>query len=345
MNLEQKICNMIMIGFHGKYPTDPGVKLVISYLEQSMIGGVILYKYNIESPQQLKNLTDSLKKANKDVFIAVDQEGGKVERLSKDKGFNGYPTAEFVAREYSLSQAEELYFHMAHELNSYSINLNFAPIVDVNNIKNPCPVIGKLQRSFSDQTSIIIDYAAAFIDAHHKNKIFTSLKHFPGHGFATSDSHHGLTDVTETFDLKELVPFYALIEKDKVDMIMTAHILNKNFDKDYPATLSPITIKSLLRDKGFNGVIISDDLFMGAIIKYYPLHEAIILAVKASCDILLFSSNKAAYSTAPEFNEPENIPHSVKKIIIDALHDNKISKQQIDIAYNRIASLKAKHTW
>ncbi|MFV9875554.1 MAG: glycoside hydrolase family 3 N-terminal domain-containing protein [Rickettsiales endosymbiont of Dermacentor nuttalli] len=343
MNLEQKISNMIIIGFHGRYPSDPGVKRVIFYLEQGIIGGVILYKYNIESPQQLKNLIDSFKKVNRDIFIAVDQEGGKVERLSKDKGFKGYPTAACVAKEYSLKQAEELYSNMAHELHSYGINLNFAPIVDVNNSQKPCPVIGKLERSFSENISVIIDYATAFIDAHYKNQVFTSLKHFPGHGFANADSHHGLTDVTDTFDQKELIPFYELIKSNKADMIMTAHILNRKLDNDYPATLSPVILKSLLRDKDFNGVIISDDLFMGAIIKYYTLHESIILAINASCDILLFSSNKAAYSMAKGFNEPDNIPMVVKQIIIDSLNNKLIHKRQIDIAYDRIISLKSRY--
>ncbi|AIL65709.1 glycoside hydrolase family protein [Rickettsiales bacterium Ac37b] len=339
ISLDQQIGSMIIMGFEGKTENDQIVEQTISYLKQGLLGGIVLYKYNIESPNQLKSLTKALHIAAPSSFIAVDQEGGRVQRLSSDKGFHGFPSAFEIATKYTIDQAAQIYDSLAKELYENGINLNLAPVVDINNKERPCNVIGGLNRSFGEEVKTIVNYAERFIDAHHKYNIATALKHFPGHGLAIGDTHKGMVDVTDTVQDKELEPFYRLIADKKTDMIMTAHVLNKHFDTTYPTTLSPITMHKLLRDKGYDGIIITDDLLMGAIIKEYGFADSIILSINAGSDLLLISNNilacKDIAGCKPDYN-----PQTILNIVKEAIHQGKISLHTIEAAYNRIISLK-----
>jgi beta-N-acetylhexosaminidase len=232
---------------------------------------------------------------------------------------------------------------MAQELQQHGINLNFAPIVDINNSSAPCEVIGKMDRSYGEEPEKVINYSQVFIDAHHECNTITCLKHFPGHGFVKGDSHLGMVDATSTASEVELIPYYRLIKEGKVDAIMTAHVVNKNLDPNYPATLSQVTLKKLLREQGYDGVIISDDLFMGAIVEHYELENSIQLAISAGCDMLIFSYNEAAYKkAAPNFVPPENIFETVVETVMQAISEGTITVAQIDDAYRRISTLKSK---
>lgn len=337
--LKKQIGGMIIAGFEGTDFNNEAGKAFLEDIQNGYIGGVILFARNIQSPSQLKKLTSALLKARKDLIISIDQEGGKVQRLNKDKGFTSYPTPAEVAG-LDAKKTEKIYDALAKELTEYNINLNFAPLVDINNSEKPCPIIGALDRSFGDNPEIITKYANICIDSHHKNNVLTCLKHFPGHGYANADSHLGMVDVTNDTKEIELVPFYNLMHKS--DMIMTAHIINKNIDPVHPATLSPITLKTLLRDKGYDGIIIGDDLHMGAIQDNYSLENSIILSLKAGINMLIFSNNHLACQNIKDFKPNNNIARDVIDIIMKAIDKGEISKDIIEKSASRINKIKEK---
>ncbi|EDV18794.1 hypothetical protein TRIADDRAFT_62735 [Trichoplax adhaerens] len=210
LTLRQKIAAMLMFGFRGSNVEDQGVVEIVNDITKLGLGGVLLFNYNVESPNQLTSLTSALKQADPKILIAVDQEGGKVQRLSSKNGFRSFDTAKIIAKNYSLEEAYSTYFEMAKILKNYGINFNFAPCVDVDT--NPtCSVIGGYERSFSDNPETVIHYSKQFIDAHKEHKIVTTLKHFPGHGYARGDTHQGLVDMTNSANPSvELKPYQEL---------------------------------------------------------------------------------------------------------------------------------------
>ena len=218
-------------------------------------------------------------------------------------------------------------------LSKVGCNLDFAPVVDVNS--NPkSPAIGALGRSFSSNPQKTAIHAAAFIEGLHDSGVLSCVKHFPGHGSANSDTHKGLTDVTTTWNKNELIPYQYLVDKGRLDMVMSAHVMNSHLDSKYPASLSQKMITSLLRDTiGFNGVVVSDDLQMGAIQKQFSLEETINLAVDAGVDILLFGNN---------LEYDPNLPQRVTALLKQRVHDKTLSRERIKASYDRIMALKAK---
>ncbi len=343
ISIDDKIGQMIMIGF-------PGTEIhssskVIRDIKLFHVGGVILFDYdvpsksrprNIESPEQLKLLIENLQNSSATpLFIAVDQEGGRVSRLKTRYGFPSSVSAEHIG---IINKSDTSHFwasRTADMLRTANFNMNFAPVVDVNT--NPdCPVIGKIERSFSVNPAIVSHEAKIVIDEHKKKKIICALKHFPGHGSATGDSHIGFTDVSETWQPLELNPYKILINNNDCDMIMTAHVFNSQLDGKYPATLSKKTVSNLLRDSlGYSGVVISDDMNMGAIADNYSIEFAIEYAVNAGIDIIMFCNNSTTY-------DPD-MPEKVFTIFKELVESGKISEDRINESYNRIIELKKKY--
>ncbi|MFZ3386009.1 MAG: glycoside hydrolase family 3 protein, partial [Candidatus Hydromicrobium sp.] len=290
--LDQMIGEMIILGFRGTEVDN--TSKIVKDINKYYIGGVILFDYdvpsksfprNIVDPKQTKKLIEDLKKLTRsDLFIAVDAEGGYVNRLKAEYGFVQIKSAQEMGKDDPKDTFLEA-SNLGMELNDLGFNLNFAPVVDVN-INKDNPVIGSLERSFSDDPVKVYEHAGYFIDAMHKYNIITAIKHFPGHGSSTEDSHLGLVDITDTYNEEvELFPFKKLIESSKTDIIMTAHVMNTNIDPNNPATLSSIFLKDILRGRlNYEGVIVSDDMQMGAIATYFGFEEAIIKAINAGCD-------------------------------------------------------------
>jgi beta-N-acetylhexosaminidase len=340
--LQEKVGQMLMVGFRGtEAPKDSYIAKTIQDLN---LGGVILFDYdlpsksagrNITDPEQTKNLVTQLKSYFKDapLFVSVDAEGGFVNRLKSKMGFIDVPSAKTVgAADETL--VLKTYWDLAKELADLGFNVNFAPVVDVD-INSQNPAIGGLERSFSADPKKVVNNARTLIAAHKSFGVLTALKHFPGHGSSAADSHLGLADVTDTYKKTELAPYEELIKDKAVDAVMTAHIINRNVDPAYPATLSPLFIQNILRDKlGFDGVVFSDDMQMGAIIENYGFEDAIIRAINAGCDILVFSNNGASYD--------ESVPYRSRDTIVKAVQDGRITQARIDQAYTRIMELKAK---
>ena len=343
LTLDQIIGEMIILGFRGT-EVDNTSKIVKDINEYN-IGGVILFDYdvpsksfprNIENPKQTKKLIEDLKELTRnDLFIAVDAEGGYVNRLKAEYGFVQVKSAQ----EMGESDPEDTFLEASNlgmELDSLGFNLNFAPVVDVNINKNN-PVIGQLERSFSDDPVKVYEHADFFIDAMHRYNIITAIKHFPGHGSSTEDSHLELADVTHTYNEEvELFPYKKLIESNKTDIIMMAHIMNTNIDPDNPATLSSIFLQDILRSRlNYEGVIVSDDMQMRAITIHFGFKEAIVKAINAGCDLLIFSNNGSQYD--------ENIAQKIVEAIKKALREGKITEEEISSSYNRIKELKEKY--
>lgn len=338
-SLDQKIGQMLNVGFRGTAITD--TNHIVRDIREYNLGSVTLFDYdvprdtalrNIQSPQQVKTLINDLQElAETPLFIAVDQEGGKVARLKPKRGFPSTVSAQYLGDLDDIDSTRYYARQTGQTLADAGFNLNFAPVVDLNT--NPDnPVIGGLERSFSADPEIVVKHASAYINTLHEFDVLTVLKHFPGHGSSEKDSHLGVVDVTETWSPKELTPYRQLIDSSLVDMVMTAHIFNARWDSTYPATLSKPVITGILRDSlNFDGVIVSDDMMMGAVRKEYGLKTAIKQALLAGVDILTFGNN-AIY-------DPEIVPKA-HKIIRELIEEGEISQDRIDASYQRIIDMK-----
>lgn len=335
----QRLGQMIVVGFRGTELSEEST--IYKDLTERNISGVVLFdrdvitgnrSRNIEDPSQLMQLTNRLiAVAPTSPIIAVDQEGGLVSRLKESKGFPKSVSAEYLGDLDNEDSTRHYSRLMAQEFMVVSTNTNFAPVVDVNT--NPDnPVIGKLERSFSSDPEKVAEHAGYVIDEYSKEGILSVLKHFPGHGSSTSDSHLGFTDVTGTWDESELIPYKELFAEKEIHAVMTAHIFNANIDSLWPATLSDKTINGLLRDSlGFEGVVFSDDMQMDAIRAEYGLETAIEKSINAGVDILIFGNN-LVYE--------EDIAERAINIIQKLLKEGKISKETVEASLARIDKLK-----
>ncbi len=333
-SLDAMIGQMLLVGFHGTSVKGKHVKRITRQIAQGKIGGVILMDRNIHSPRQVRALTAKFKETGHPLIpiISVDQEGGRVQRLSRKKGFKAYPTAYSVARRYKPDKAYQLYKAMAQELANAGFNLNFGPVVDLN-LNRSNPVIARSGRSYGADPKQVVAYAQAFISAHRQANVLTSVKHFPGHGSSWTDSHKTFVDLTKTWKEIELQPYLTLANAGAIDTVMVGHLYHPAFSSNsrLPATLTATAVEGWIRGKlGFQGVVITDDLEMGAIRRYHKLPSTLIKAVNGGSDILLFSSSGS---------DPNFVPRATR-ILRDAVNEGTIPRQRIAQAYGRIVALK-----
>ncbi|WP_287960482.1 glycoside hydrolase family 3 protein [Caldilinea sp.] len=336
--LEVKIGQMLMLGFRGTTAKeDPAI---VRALTEQHIGGVVLFDVdvggrrprNIVSPQQVAALTAELQAlATLPLIVSVDQEGGKVARLNEKYGFPATLSAAALGErndpEFTRAEASK----MARTLAEVGITLNLAPVVDVR-IQPDSPIIARPGRSFSADPAVVAAQAEAFIDGHHAHGVRCTLKHFPGHGSASGDTHLGFTDVTESWREEELIPYRELIGKGKVDAVMTAHVFNARLDPALPATLSPAIVTGLLRQTlGYDGVVISDDMQMRAVTDHYSLEKAFELAILAGVDIIAVANNVTYTGT---------ISDRFMTTVMRLLEEQVIDEARIEQSYRRILKLK-----
>lgn len=328
MSLDEKIGQLFIIGLDGYELTDNDKNQIID----NKIGGHILYKRNIDNKIQLKSLLETLNEVNNNnkipLFLSVDEEGGKVSRLSniytnlREASSLGIKNDRKLSYEYGQIQGLKLA--------SLGFNLNFAPVLDINvNPKNP--VIGS--RAIGSTAEIVSKHGIEIKKGMESVNVIPVMKHFPGHGDTAVDSHLELPLLDKTYkelENLELVPFKAAIDND-ADMIMISHILFPLIDDEYPASISNTIIQGILReDLGFNGVVISDDMTMGAIINNFSLEEASMNFLKAGGDIILIGHNS------------ENTSLVIKRIK-NAIIEGEISIEFIDSKVYRILNLKSKY--
>ncbi len=337
-SLAQMAGQMVMIGFQGKSVANGGVKAVLGDIEAGRVGGVMYLGANVQSLAKVRAMNMAFYAAAQGPkpFIALDQEGGRVERLTRAVGFKEIPSAAQIGRSQSPDEAQQTYFAMASGLADLGFNINFGPVVDLN-INPNNPIIGRYGRSYGLDAGLVSQYAASFVMAHRRAGILTALKHFPGHGSSRNDSHKGFVDISSTWRKSELNPYRNLIGQGLADMVMVGHLYHDRFatrgGPQLPASLSPDWIEGVLRGQlGFAGVVVSDDLEMGAIRQNYSFKQAIILAVEAGVDILLFS-NTANYRPT--------LAREIIAVLTEKARKDPAFTARIEQSYQRIMVLKS----
>ena len=340
------VAELLLVGFRGtEVEGNAEVRRLVCNVK---VGGIILFELdtatgqprNMVNPQQVAKLTADLQDlarrcARRPLFIAADAEGGRVNRLSPRIGYPPSLSAAEMGQSGDVAATEAEARRIAVTLREAGINWNLAPVVDVAvNPENPAVVA--LGRTFSADARAVAAHARAYILGMRAEGVLTSLKHFPGHGSSLRDSHVGFTDVTDTADLEaELLPYELLIKEGLADSVMTAHVFNKGLDPWDPATLSRYTVNRILRNRfKYKGVIVSDDLLMGAIVKHYGLEEAAAKALGAGVDVLLISGNMPqaqAYAA-------ERVVHAINRAVTTGL----VSRKRVLDALNHVQALRAR---
>lgn len=339
--LQRQIGQLLLVGFSGSSVTEDSP--IVRDIRDLHLGGVILFDRflaanrpdnNIIDRQQLRELTATLQRhAQVPLLIAVDQEGGRVNRFKAARGFAETPPPAELGNHQNTAATAKAARQTAALLADLGINCNLAPVVDLNLFPDN-PIIGRYQRSFSAEPQRVIDHAAAWIGEHRRQSVISCLKHFPGHGSARADSHLGFVDVSDCWQTAELLPFRALIQSGMADTVMTAHLFNRLLDPSFPATLSGKTVNGLLRDElGHDGVVFSDDLQMRAIANHYGLEEAACLAINAGVDILIFGNN---------LDYDPDIAGRVIAAISSGVASGRIARTAIEQAWQRVEQLKTR---
>ncbi|GFZ31686.1 glycoside hydrolase family 3 [Clostridium zeae] len=327
LTLDEKIGQLTIVGIEGTEINDNTKELIQNY----HVGGVIFFKENISSRNQALTLVKSLKNINGTgipLFLGVDEEGGRVSRMPTE--YRKLPSSGTIGKKDNEGLSKKVGEILGEEVSSVGFNLDFAPVLDINsNPKNP--IIG--DRSFGNNAELVSKLGVATMKGIQSKNIISAVKHFPGHGDTSVDSHKGLPTVNNDINRLrsfELIPFKKAIDNG-ADMVMVAHILLPNIDKTYPASLSKVVISDLLRKElGFNGVIITDDMTMGAITLNYDINKAAVTSLKAGSDIVL---------VCHDYNKEKTVIESIKT----AVNNKEITEQEIDDKVYRILKLKDKY--
>lgn len=329
MTLEEKIGQMIIVGFDGLEAPETVREMISTY----HAGSVILFTRNIKDRNQLVSLINQLKKANEGseipLIISADQEGGRVTRLPDDA--TQFPSSLTVGKHRSPQLAYDVGMVTGTEMKAYGFNLNFAPVLDI--FSNPQnQVIG--DRAFGYTPDEVSELGIANMKGLKDGGVIPAIKHFPGHGDTIVDSHTDLPKLSHSLsrlESFELIPFKEAIRQG-ADMVMVAHIVFPAvMEEELPASLSYDIITGILRDKlGFEGVVISDDMEMGAIEKHFGIEEASLKAVAAGTDIV---------SVCHTYEKQKKVIHA----LIQAVREGTISESRINESVRRILLLKLKY--
>jgi len=320
-----KTGKFFMFGFSGYEPT----KEILEFIKNDGLSGVIIFRRNILSIDQLKRLTSILQDAaGGNLLIGIDQEGGKVSNLPHY--IIDTPPMEKLGKSYVKGESSKRAHYLGHELGEklldLGINLDFAPVLDVRT--NPDnPIIGS--RSFSEDPGVVSVLGCEVARGMKQSNLIACGKHFPGHGDTREDSHEVLPILAvdrNRLDEIELRPFKEAIERE-IPALMSAHVIYKGIDPDNPATLSKKILAELLRNElKFKGVLFSDDLEMKAISDNYDIGDASVKAIKAGCDILLMCHRLDRQNASID---------AVKK----AFDSGEISEDHLSSAQTRINTL------
>ena len=339
MTTEQKVSQLLVAGIEGTQLGQDAVQAVQDY----QVGGVILFGRNVESAGQLAELTNGLKDLNGDytpLFLCVDQEGGRVDRMPPE--VERTPSAWSVGQTLDTEGVGAAYGALlAEECAAFGFNMDFAPSLDIwSNPDNT--VIG--DRAFGNDWEWTAFFGMAAVESmEEQGGVIPVVKHFPGHGDTSVDSHVALPVVDKSLEelwQSELVPFNMVLNQEdyfgaqagpSAPAVMVAHILLSQVDPDYPASLSHRVVTSLLREEmGFDGVVCTDDLTMGAVSNTYGMGEAAVLAVEAGCDLLLVCHGADNLTAA-------------RDALLEAADSGRLSPERLDESVKRILSLKVEY--
>lgn len=339
MSTEQKVSQLLVAGIEGTQLGQDAVQAVQDY----QVGGVILFGRNVESAGQLAELTNGLKDLNGDytpLFLCVDQEGGRVDRMPPE--VERTPSAWSVGQTLDTEGVGAAYGALlAEECAAFGFNMDFAPSLDIwSNPDNT--VIG--DRAFGNDWEWTAFFGMSAVESmEEQGGVIPVVKHFPGHGDTSVDSHVALPVVDKSLEelwQSELVPFNMTLNQEdyfgaqagpSAPAVMVAHILLSQVDPDYPASLSHRVVTGLLREEmGFDGVVCTDDLTMGAVSNTYGMGEAAVLAVEAGCDLLLVCHGADNLTAA-------------RDALLEAADSGRISPERLDESVKRILSLKGEY--
>ena len=340
-SLNQLVGQLIIAGFRGtkaNYHSD-----IVRHIHDFNLGGIILYDEdleiggrgtrNIKSQDQIWELTQQLQSYSDDgLLVAIDQEGGSVTRLKPDYGFPELSSWNHIGLLDNILMTEQFANSVSDSLKICGINLNLAPVLDLD--YGAETIIGKSNRALSSEPKKVIEHAEIFINALKKNNIISCGKHFPGQGSASGDTHEGVTDISETWNVADLFPYSELVQSGNLDMIMVAHIFNKKMDHKFPASLSKIIINNVLRKNlGFTGVVMCDDPSMKAISDNYNLEQTFELMLNAGIDLFCLGNN---------LSYDKNYISKSVLALCNLVKTNKISENRIYESINRVHALKDK---
>ncbi len=328
MSMDQKIGQMVIVGLDGYTLDDNAKEMINNYY----VGGFIFFGNNVENSQQLLKLINDLKseniKNNIPLFFSIDEEGGIVSRMPDE--FTKIPSNRIIGQKNDKTLSYNIGSVIAEQIKSFGFNMNFAPVLDIDSNPNN-PVIGK--RAFGSNEKIVSELGIETMKGIQSKGVISVVKHFPGHGDTSVDSHIGLPIVDKELNNLmqfELIPFIKAIENN-ADAVMVAHILFNRIDPNNPATLSKPIINELLREElGFNGVVITDNMTMGAIMENYDIEDAVVKSVNAGSDIVLVCHG---------YENQVKALKALKK----AVENGMISEERIDQSVYRILELKNKY--
>lgn len=326
MSKTEKIGQMVMIGIQGTKVDDNSLYM----LHQFHMGGVILFDRNMESPEQVKQLTSDLQTQSNEkvpLFIGVDEEGGDVVRMAEK--LTPPPSQKEIGATGDIEQAKTWAIKTAKSLKDMGINVNFAPVADVGSND---------KRSYSTDTNTVIDFVRAATKGYQQENIIYSLKHFPGIGKGKVDSHVDSSSIDVTKEIlmaEDIIPFKTIINENKPEdyFILVSHLNYPALDEEYPASLSSKIMTDLLRNElGYKGIIITDDMEMGAVANHNDFKTVGVNAVKAGADIVL---------VCHEYQHEQDVYLG----LLDAVDNGEISQQRIDESVKRIVKAKLLHLY
>lgn len=326
MSQTEKLGQMVMIGIQGIKVDDDSLYI----LNQYHMGGVILFDRNMESPEQVKQLTSDLQAQSNEkvpLFIGIDEEGGDVVRMAEK--LTPPPSQKEIGATGDIEQAKTWAIKTAKSLKDMGINVNFAPVADVGSND---------KRSYSTDTNTVIDFVRAATEGYQQENIIYSLKHFPGIGKGKVDSHVDSSSIDvakEVLMAEDIIPFKTIINENKPEdyFILVSHLKYPALDEEYPASLSSKIMIDLLRNElGYKGIIITDDMEMGAVANHNDFRTIGVNAVKAGADIVL---------VCHEYEHEQEVYLG----LLDAVNNGEISQQRIDESVKRIVKAKLLHLY
>lgn len=326
MSQTEKIGQMVMIGIHGTEINDDSLYM----LHQFHFGGVILFDRNMQSVEQVKKLTSDIQTKSDEkipLFIGIDEEGGEVTRM--ENALTPPPSQQKIGESNDPEKAKQWASSTAKELKNMGINVNFAPVADVGSNDT---------RSYSKDTNTVINFVRAAVSGYQEQNIIYSLKHFPGIGKGKVDSHIESSSINaskETLLNEDIAPFATLIKESNPDnyFILVSHLKYPELDATNPASLSKNIMTDLLRGElGYKGIIITDDMEMGAVANHNDFRSIGVDSVKAGADIVLICH---------EYEHEQDIYMG----ILDAVKAGEISQERIDESVKRIVKMKLLHLY
>jgi len=330
LTLEQKIGQRFIAHIEGREFSEKTARLI----HEDYVAGIILYPWNADFPDQVKKLTFSIQDSARGnapplpLFICADQEGGRVNAFNFDE-MTRFPSPYYWAQYGDPDFVESAAYVICREISGLGCNMNLAPVLDVYGEPDRT-IIG--DRSMGADPSMVGAFGLSYLKGAERVGIISVVKHFPGHGSTTTDSHRDLPVVEmskEDLFENDFKPFRIVIENG-ADALMTSHVLYSDIDPDYPATLSTRILREILREQlGFQGVIISDGISMGALSKHFDLTETLKRSFAAGVDLILVHS---------KYDLKE-----LKRIVVDLYDQGEISEEEINEGVKRVLGLKIKY--